>query len=161
VVPYGYPVYPQNNYGISMGLSYKGISFSILFAGAYNVTRNISSGHLGNERAYVPEYLLDRTWTYNPTGADFPALSRGPKWNPTGHYSRYDGSFFRLQNTQLAYALPQQWMSKIGMKKIEFYANGRNLWMWSKMPDDGVGANHDISRYPTKKQFNIGLRLQF
>jgi TonB-linked SusC/RagA family outer membrane protein len=161
VVPYGYPVYPQNNYGLSFGLNYKGLSFSILFAGAYNVTRNINSGHLGNERAFVPEYLLDRTWTYNPAGADFPALSRGPKWNPTGHYSRYDGSFFRLQNTQLSYALPKQWMSKIGMKKIEFYVNGRNLWMWSKMPDDGVGANHDISRYPTKKQFNLGLRLQF
>jgi len=161
VVPYGYPVYPQNNYGISMGLNYKGISFSILFAGAYNVTRNINSGHLGNERAYVPEYLLDRTWTYNPSGADFPALSRGPKWNPTGHYGRYDGSFFRLQNTQLAYALPKKWMSRIGMKKIEIYVNGRNLWMWSKMPDDGVGANHDISNYPTKKQFNLGLRLQF
>lgn len=161
VVPYGYPVYPQNNYGISMGLDYKGISFSILFAGAYNVTRNINSDHLGNERAYVPEYLLDRTWTYNPSGADFPALSRGPKWNPIGHYGRYDGSFFRLQNAQLAYALPERWMSRIGMKKIEVYANGRNLWMWSKMPDDGVGADHDISNYPTKKQFNLGLRLQF
>ncbi|HEC43342.1 MAG TPA: SusC/RagA family TonB-linked outer membrane protein [Bacteroides sp.] len=45
VVPYGYPVYPQNNYGVSMGLTYRGISFSILFAGAYNVTRNINSGH--------------------------------------------------------------------------------------------------------------------
>ena len=104
---------------------------------------------------------MDKTWTYNPTNATFPALSRGPKWNPTGHYGRYDGSFFRLQNTALAYALPVRWMSKIGMKKIELYVNGRNLWMWSKMPDDGVGTNHDISNYPTRKQFNLGLRLQF
>ena len=41
VVPYGYPVYPQNNYGISLGADYRGLEFSIQFVGAYNVTRNI------------------------------------------------------------------------------------------------------------------------
>jgi hypothetical protein len=42
VVPFGYPVYPQNNYGISLGGNYRGLEFSIQFVGAYNVTRNIS-----------------------------------------------------------------------------------------------------------------------
>jgi TonB-linked SusC/RagA family outer membrane protein len=161
VVPYGYPVYPQNNYGISMGADYRGIQFSIQFVGAYNVTRNIDSGHLGNERAYVPEYLLSKTWTYHMTDATFPALSRGPKWNPIGHYGRYDGSFFRIQSAQLSYTLPSNWTKRIGMNRLEVYLNGRNLWLWSLMPDDGVGANHDISNYPTKKQLNLGLRIQF
>ncbi len=161
VVPYGYPVYPQNNYGISLGGDYKGIQFSIQFAGAYNVTRNINSSHFGNERAYVPDYLLSRTWTYDMNSANFPALSRGPKWNPTGHYGSYDGSFFRLQSLQLAYTLPARWTKRIGMDKFEIYVNGRNLWLWSLMPDDGVGANHDISNYPTRKQVNIGLRIQY
>lgn len=161
VVPYGYPVYPQNNYAISLGADYKGLSFTIQFVGAYNVTRNINSGHYGNERAYVPDYLLSRTWTYNQSDAQFPALSRGPKWNPTGHYQSYDGSFFRLQSTQLSYSLPARWIKKIGMDKLEIYVNGRNLWLWSIMPDDGVGANHDLSNYPTRKQINFGLRIQY
>ncbi|MCK7531237.1 MAG: hypothetical protein MZV63_09430 [Marinilabiliales bacterium] len=40
-VPYGYPTYPQNNYGFSFGTDYKGLSFSASFVGAYNATRRI------------------------------------------------------------------------------------------------------------------------
>ena len=161
VVPYGYPVYPQNNYGFSLGGDYKGIQFSVQFVGAYNVTRNISSGHFGNEKAFVPEYLLDKTWTYNMSDPTFPALSRGAKWNPTGHYGLYDGSFLRIQSAQLSYTLPVDLTKRIGIERLELYVNGRNLWLWCLMPDDGVGANHSLKNYPTKKQMNLGLRIQF
>jgi hypothetical protein len=162
VVPYGYPVYPQNNYGVSMGANYKGLEFSIQFVGAYNVTRNINSGHFGNERAFFPNYLMDRSWTFDPTiNATFPALSRGPKWNPVGHYARYDGSFFRIHSAQVSYRLPVNWTRKISIENLTFFVNGRNLWLWSLMPDDGVGADHDLSNYPTKKQLNFGLRIQY
>ncbi len=161
VVPYGYPVYPQNNYGISLGADYKGLEFSILFVGAYNVTRRIGDPKFGFERAFIPDYLLDRSWTYNNINPDYPALSRGSKWAPTGHYQRYDGSFLRIQSAQLAYSLPGKWTKRIGISNIQFYVNGRNLWMWSLMPDDGVGANHDLKNYPTKKHVNFGLRVQF
>ncbi len=161
VVPYGYPVYPQDNYGISLGADYKGLEFSIQFVGAYNVTRNISDSKFSFERAFIPAYLLDRSWTYNSIDPDYPAISRGSKWDPVGHYQRYDGSFFRIQSAQIAYGLPANWSKRIGIANIQFYVNGRNLWMWSIMPDDGVGANHDLKNYPTKKQANIGLRIRF
>lgn len=161
VVPYGYPVYPQNNYGISLGADFKGLEFSIQFVGAYNVTRRISDSKFSYERAFIPGYLLDRSWTYNSIDPDYPAISRGSKWDPVGHYQRYDGSFFRIQSAQVAYNLPDDWTKRIGIANIQFYVNGRNLWMWSLMPDDGVGANHDLKNYPTKKQVNFGLRVQF
>jgi TonB-linked SusC/RagA family outer membrane protein len=161
VVPYGYPVYPQNNYAFSLGADFKGFEFAIQFVGAYNVTRNINSGHFGNERAYVPEYLLEKTWTYNTFDPTYPALSRGPKWSPAGHYTRYDGSFFRLQSAQIAYSVPASLSRRVGINQLQLYINGRNLWLWSIMPDDGVGANHSLLNYPTKKQLNLGLRIQF
>lgn len=161
VVPYGYPVYPQNNYGISLGADFKGLEVSIQFVGAYNVTRNISDSKFNYERAFIPNYLLDRTWTFNQTDPDYPALSRGSKWTPTGQYQRYDGSFLRIQSAQIAYSLPSGWTNRIGIGSVQFYVNGRNLWLWSIMPDDGVGANHDLKNYPTKKQANFGLRVQF
>ncbi len=161
VVPYGYPVYPQNNYALSLGGNYKGLDFSIQFVGAYNVTRNISDSKFSYERAFIPDYLLDRSWTYNQTDPDYPAINRGSKWDPIGHYQRYDGSFLRIQSAQIAYSLPANWSKRIGISNIQFYVNGRNLWMWSIMPDDGVGANHDLKNYPTKKQVNFGARIQF
>ena len=161
VVPYGYPVYPQNNYGLSLGADYRGLEFSIQFVGAYNVTRRISDSKFNFERAFIPNYLLDRSWTYNRIDPDYPALSRGAKWDPTGHYQRYDGSFLRIQAAQIAYSLPEQWTNRIQISRVQFYVNGRNLWLWSIMPDDGVGAQHSLKNYPTKKQVNFGLRVQF
>lgn len=161
VVPYGYPVYPQNNYGMSLGADYRGFQFSIQFVGAYNVTRRISDSKFNFERAFIPDYLLDRSWTYNRVDPNYPAISRGSKWDPTGHYQHFDGSFLRIQAAQVAYSLPEDWSNSIGIANIQFYVNGRNLWMWSIMPDDGVGANHDLKNYPTKKQYNFGLRLRF
>jgi hypothetical protein len=61
VVPFGYPVYPQNNYALSLGGNYKGLEFSIQFVGAYNVTRNISDSKFDYERAFIPDYLLARS----------------------------------------------------------------------------------------------------
>jgi hypothetical protein len=126
--------------------------------GAYNVTRNISDSKFDYERAFIPYYLLERSWTYNQTDPDYPAINRGSKWDPVGHYQRYDGSFLRIQSAQIAYSLPASWSKKLGISNIQFYVNGRNLWMWSIMPDDGVGANHDLKNYPTKKQVNFGAR---
>ena len=81
----------------------------------------------------------------------FPALSRGSKWNPVGQYGLYDGSFFRIQSAQLSYSLPARWTKRIGIDKLQFYVNGRNLWLWSLMPDDGVGANHDLKELSDKE----------
>jgi TonB-linked SusC/RagA family outer membrane protein len=170
-VPYGYPTYPQNNYRILFGTNYKGLSFSANLVGAYNVNRRIdfaASASAGPcfylDNTYVPVMILGDTWTpeYNNSNPSYPALALFAKsYNPVGQYFEFDGSFFRLQSVELSYSLPRRWVDPLRMSNLRLFINGRNLFLWTKMPDDGVGMDEAEYNYPTKKQVNIGVSIQF
>ena len=163
-VPYGYPTYPQNNYGISLGSNFKGLSFSANFMGAYNATRKVSPSLFYYDNTYAPTIILDATWTpeYNNSNPSYPALAlSGKTYNPTGQFFEFDGSFFRLQSIELGYSLPKRLINPFRMNNLRLYINGRNLFLWTKMPTDGVGMDDPGMNYPTKKQVNIGASIQF
>jgi len=163
-VPYGYPSYPQNNYGIALGTDYKGFDLTMRFLGAYNATRRISPSLFYFDNTYVPTVILRDTWSpeYNNSDPTYPALALSAKtYNPTGQYPEFDGSFFRLQSIQLGYSLPKRLIEPLRINNLKLYVNGRNLFLWTKMPNDGVGMDDPGSNYPTKKQINLGLNVQF
>jgi TonB-linked SusC/RagA family outer membrane protein len=163
-VPYGYPSYPQNNYGIALGADFKGFDLTMRFLGAYNSTRRISPPLFYFDNLYVPTVILADTWTpeYNNSDPSYPALALSAKTNnPTGQYPEFDGSFFRLQSIQLGYSLPKRLIEPLRINNLKLYVNGRNLFLWTKMPKDGVGMDDPGKNYPTKKQINIGLNVQF
>jgi len=163
-VPYGYPSYPQNNYGIAMGVNFKGFDLTMRFLGAYNATRRISPALFYYDNTYAPSVILGDTWTpeYNNSDPVYPALALSAKtYNPTGQYPEFDGSFFRLQSIQLGYSIPKRLIEPLRINNLKLYVNGRNLFLWTKMPNDGVGMDDPGSNYPTTKQINIGLNFQF
>jgi TonB-linked SusC/RagA family outer membrane protein len=170
-VPYGYPTYPQNNYGFSFGGDYKGLSFSANFVGAYNATRKIqfaasasSGAAFYYDNTYVPVQIIEDTWTpeYNNSNPTYPALALFAKsYNPVGQYYEFDGSFLRLQSIELGYSLPERWIDPMKISNLRVYVNGRNLFLWTRMPNDGVGGDDPGFNYPTKKQLNIGVSVQF
>ncbi|MCX6325166.1 MAG: TonB-dependent receptor [Bacteroidia bacterium] len=163
-VPYGYPSYPQNNYGVTLGADYKGLSFSVQFLGAYNATRKISPSLFYYDNLYVPTIILSNTWTpeYHNSNPTYPALALSAKtYNPTGQFTEFDGSFFRMQSVELGYVLPKKWTEPFRINNLRVFINGRNLLLWTKMPIDGVGMDDTGSNYPTKKQINIGVNIQF
>ena len=162
--PYGYPTYPQNNYGIALGANYKSFQFSARFIGAYNTTRNISAYVFYQDNLYLPTHILADTWTpeYGNENPTYPAIALDDKfYSPTGSYNQFDGSFFRLQSIQLSYSLPKTFSSKLKMREVKLYVNGRNLFLWTNMPNDGVGTDYGGKSYPTKKQLNFGLNINF
>ena len=44
----------------------------------------------------------------------------------------YDGDFFKLREVSLRYVLPQEWAESLNAGRATVYANGRNLWIWSR-----------------------------
>jgi TonB-linked SusC/RagA family outer membrane protein len=163
-VPYGYPTYPQNNYSVAGGFNYKGIGVSFRFLGAYNATRRINDQIFYNNNLFVPEFILSETWSpeYNNDNPTYPALTASAKnYFPRGQFRQYDGSFFRLQSSQLSYSLPEKWIEPLQINKLTLFVNGRNLFLWTQMPNDGVGLVGDEKNYPTKRQYNMGLNIQF
>jgi len=162
-VPYGYPAYPQNNYGVALGANFKGFDLTMRFLGAYNATRKIATQLFYYDNVYAPTFILGNTWTpeYNNVNPTYPALALAAKtYNPTGEFAEFDGSFVRLQSIQLGYSLPKRWTEPLRINNLKLYINGRNLFLLTKMPNDGVGMDDPGKNYPTKKQINIGLNIQ-
>ena len=77
------------------------------------------------------------------------------------------GDYFRINNMQLGYTIPAQWIPKI--RRIRVYANAQNLITFTKYPginpeiynnDLPINANGvDISQYPTKKTIVVGVNI--
>ncbi len=44
----------------------------------------------------------------------------------------YDGDYFKLREVSLRYLLPEDWADAVGAGRATVYANGRNLWIWSR-----------------------------
>jgi len=162
--PWYYPTYPQNNYGISFGANYKGFSFSTRFIGAYNTMRSLGLNLFFEDLMVIPEYVANTTWSQefnNENPAYYAVALPSGKRSEGANINHFDGSYFRLQSIQLGYTLPGKWTKPLRMDRLTFYVNGRNLFLWTKAPNDAIGMNVDRRNYPTKKQVNMGIRLAF
>lgn len=160
-IPYGYSDVPQNTYSATVGLDWKGFSVFAQFYGVNNVTRDVPLTSFGSGLNTV--YDMGTWWSKDDPHADVPV----PRWLSTPSYYNgtqflYDGSYVRLKNAEVAYALTEKQIHRIGLTSLRIFFNGNNLWVWSRMLDDresnfaGAGSQ---GAYPTVKRYNLGLRL--
>ncbi|MEO6734688.1 MAG: SusC/RagA family TonB-linked outer membrane protein [Ferruginibacter sp.] len=162
---YGYNGTPQNTYNATIGLDWKGLSFFVQFYGVNNVTRQVRFPTFNTYPNSNVAFVEGTFWT-KESGGEMPL----PRWStlyPNGGEATryaYDGSYVRLKNAEIAYTLSGKIVNHLGMKSVRIYANGNNLLLWTKMPDDresnfsgaGDGGN---GAYPTLKRFNVGLDI--
>ena len=79
-----------------------------------------------------------------------------------------DGSFIRLNYTQLSYAVPQKWLKKLGLQQLSVYASANNLFVLTKYsgadPEvgyGGYGVVTDNAQTPRAKSFTGGVTISF
>ena len=81
-----------------------------------------------------------------------------------------DGSFIRIKNISLSYSVPREFLQKyLPVDFLQFYVNAQNLYTFTKYKgyEPEIGSYDvrifgiDNSRYPTQRQYNFGLRLNF
>lgn len=166
--PIGHPVYPEINYGIGAGLSYKGFDLSLLFQGAANVSR-VLSGYMqrpANQFGTIWEVVKDERWTpENAAHAKRPKLtatySNSTNYQNSTLWMR-DGSYLRLKNIELGYNFNSSLLKRIGITTARLYASGQNLITWDKLKvvDPEQQASNSF-QYPQLQIFNAGLNIQF
>ncbi|OJU51303.1 MAG: SusC/RagA family TonB-linked outer membrane protein, partial [Bacteroidales bacterium 45-6] len=102
LVPYGYSNTPQNTYNATMGVEWKGFSAFLQFYGVNNVTREVVLSSFGSKLNTV--YDAGSWWSKDDPTADIttPRWSSTPSYNDGTQY-KYDGSYIRLKNAELAY----------------------------------------------------------
>lgn len=171
VVPVGYSEYPEINFGINMGLSWKNFDLSILLQGCNNVTV-FQTGEIGfaffNDWSMTLEEHKNR-WTQerfdNGEKITMPRLSNMGNSSPNSENSDFwlhNARYLRLKNIEIGYTIPQSMLKKIYLKSLRVYANGNNLFTWTPLKNyDPETASGRGFIYPQMAVFNLGLNLTF
>lgn len=106
-------------------------------------------------------------WTpVNPSN-EFPQPDRSADIQEFGSALQYQsGSFVKVRNISLSYALPKSLISKVGLSGLSFYVNSTNPFLFTSFKsldpeatDPGTGSGDtNISRGLSQKSLVFGLR---
>ncbi|MBC3758647.1 TonB-dependent receptor [Hyunsoonleella sp. SJ7] len=166
--PFGYPEQPQRNWAATLGVRYKGLSISAQLYGTQNASRLFSNQTFGNSTPLIFTQDLDY-WTVDTPGNTDTQPSFGVQGDTNPRDNFLDGSLTRLRAVSLTYDIPKKICEKLGLKKLQIFANGNNLYLWSDMPDDrefntggsNQGDGQSRGDYPTLKSYNFGFNMNF
>ncbi|WP_345192481.1 TonB-dependent receptor [Algibacter agarivorans] len=162
--PFGYPNQPQRTWAATLGAKYKGFSISAQLYGTQNASRLFSNNTFSNSTPLIFTQDLDYWTVDTPNNTDTqPSFGVPGGTNPRDNW--LDASLTRLRAVSLSYDIPKKTCEKLGLKKLQVFANGNNLFLWSNMPDDREfntsGETQSRGDYPTLKRFNFGFNMNF
>ncbi|MBC6109954.1 SusC/RagA family TonB-linked outer membrane protein [Pedobacter fastidiosus] len=166
---------PKFTYGITNSFSYKSFDLSIFLNGSYgakilnalNYQLSGLSGLYQNQLASAIDF-----WSPTNTGSNIPAPRGGDNPN-LKNSDRFieSGSFLRVQNVNLAYSLPSEFIRKAKLNRLKVFASVQNLYVFTKYKglDPEVGnqnynvflTNVDSGRYPIPRTFTFGINAEF
>ena len=157
---------PRINYGFGFSFSWKGLSLDAHFQGVGGYDRMIGTmngGVFQSGRPYFELWARD-TWTPETPNATYPMVT-GAWLDPLygGDYSTFwlrNGAYCRLKNLNIAYQLPKNWLSKLGVDSCSIYVNGTNLFSIDGMKEMDPEQN-TLDSYPIMRTFTTGLSINF
>jgi len=177
----GFSDIPVGNVGLSYGFDWKGLDFSMLWQGSYDVSLKIGAEMLYEfcEGGKVQDFHMNR-WAYytDPfTGqlvdtratATYPRLhsqSSSPNWT-TNDFFLYNSSYIKLRNVEIGYELPIPQLKLIGISRLRIYVNSNNLLTISRVKQvdpegPGYGSNRERGwSYPQLTLYNTGISVTF
>lgn len=172
IVPIGYSDFPEIMFGLSIGGSWRGLDFSVLFQGATHVStqpsRRTTRGFYTNTGASKD---LLKSWSYERYMAGEEIVY--PRYSVTNDTHNYvlstywleDATYLRLKSAEIGYTMTTRWLSKAGISSVRIYLNGNNLLTFCNLfPGEDpeyptMEANSEP--YPLTRVYNIGLNINF
>lgn len=161
---------PRLNFGLNLGLEWKGIDLSVFFQGVWK--QKVLRG--GNFYApWITNYVMqnktfkDKMWTWDNPDAEYAIASRNnafSRWNyENKDVSVQNNRYVRLKSLVIGYTLPQQWTQKAGLSKVRAYFAGDDLWEWTKVkdgydPEYGEASNNT---FPFSRLLTMGIDVTF
>ncbi|MBR1573845.1 MAG: TonB-dependent receptor [Bacteroidales bacterium] len=174
----GHSSTPELNFSLNALVSWRNLSLSALFqgaaissiplVGAFN--NGVVNSTIYSCTFYGMNYsngnadLARNSWTPENPGAKYPRLHSATNMISQQMSDLYviSGSYLRLKNLQLSYALPAKVVRVLGMTRASVYVAGTNLFTLSGykwMDPENPGLNEGF--VPQQKTYSIGLNLTF
>lgn len=171
---------PRYQYTFNGGISWKGISLSVMFQGVgkRKWSPDMGTVYFWGSGPYAQVTVFKEHmdyWTEDNPNAYYPkpytagAGAIGKFRNKTSQKTdRYvqSAAYCRLKNLTISYDIPTKWVNKIGMNKAQVFFSGENLWTstsLAKMFDPeaiftGTSYTSESGKnYPMNKVLSIGL----
>lgn len=150
-------------YGVNLNLEWKGIDLSANFTGVGDVLRynTIKAGTFMPTQGDNVTDIVYNAYSENNKQTKYPRLVFG---DPASNlrYSDFffeSGAFFRLQNLQVGYTLPNSFYNYLGneISNLRIYIGASNVFTLTKY----TGYDPENDAYPIPKTFFIGLNMKF
>lgn len=179
VAPIGFPNFPEYQFGVKLGLDYKGFEIKALFNGSKNGSFYMPEGFvipyiLSGGNAW--QWMFDGRWTPEKAASGQKITYPRATYNYTysdNNFLRSDfwmrsTDFFRLKNIEIAYSFPPKsaFMRRMGMSSLRVYATGNNIYTFKNdLSDIGIDPETPDARnkyiFPLISTYNFGLNVQF
>lgn len=171
LVPLGFPTTPEITYGFGFSFGYKGFDVSTFFQGnarvsffinPYNISPFVLNG--GSQNGLLSA-IAESHWSEDRQDlhAFWPRLDAQFNNNNSQRSNWWlrDGTFLRLKTVELGYTLPRKLLNRIHFSNFRIYANGQNLFAFSKFKlwDPEMGGNG--LGYPVQAVYNLGINFGF
>ncbi|MBC8152673.1 MAG: SusC/RagA family TonB-linked outer membrane protein [Bacteroidetes bacterium] len=171
---------PELTYGFSSNFGWKGLELSFSLVGI--VGRKISDLQLALFEESAEAFAMPNQYYFenryhpqnNPDGflaqPNLGNFSSARRLTRTSNYFFKDGDYLRLRNLQVAYTLPQTWLSGVKMSGARLYVTANNLFTVTKFrgynPDatstENVLTNgFSQANYPVARSFIVGFNVNF
>lgn len=162
---------PWFNYGINLGMGYKGFDFSAITYGVADV-----KVYLANEASYaffngagVKEYHLQRWTKENPNPrAPYPRMlvagDATQNTKPVSSFWLFNASYFRIRSLSLGYTLPTSLIKKAAMQSARVYIAATNPFTFmadKRLTDYDPEMGSGRGGYPGAKTWALGVNLKF
>jgi TonB-linked SusC/RagA family outer membrane protein len=145
--------------GVNFTYSIGGKGYDFTYA---SMMTNPISGTTG---ASIHKDVL-KAWTTENNISDIPRWQYGDA-NVGAYSSRFltDASYLTLQNINLGYNLPKNFVRKLALSNVRIYASGENLYYWSKRkgfdPRTSFKGATSQTEYSPTRTISGGINIQF
>lgn len=165
--------FPRGNYGINLGVRYKGFSVNVLFQGATRYDMELGGAvkmNAGNTGT-TPIYDFQRDyWTPGNTNAMFPRLVSAASVNGnnnqvTSDFWLVNGAYFRLKDVQLMYDFKNTLLRKVNwLSTLNIALTGQNIFTISEATKYGLdpeNASTNNYAYPMERTIGMSVNIGF
>lgn len=157
---------PHVTLGWGSRMEYKNLELSFLLFGVFGQTvYNQFEVNYSTLQGRYNNLNVDYWTEDNPTN-EHPMADGSreyPLYSSTRGYQK--GDFLKVKNIQLAYNLPQNTLSKIGIKAMKIYVNADTPFIFSRVSDNGLDPeNYDgyiRGDTPSVKMYSLGINIDF
>jgi len=163
---------PRYLFGLTGSVTYKSLFVSAIVRGALDY-KVVNLNRQGMETPGGSTNMLRSVLNYwtpdNPTNT-MTGLDIGPYDGMTSRWVE-DGSFVRLQNVTVAWAVPQRFSARWGIGQLRLYLSGQNLFTATRYawydPEANSRGTRDLdlgwddSSYPGVRTVTFGMNVDF